>query len=46
MLERDADRVIAEFHPRLGLPVEGFLNVHEGMVDDESGVIVESFERR
>jgi hypothetical protein len=46
MLGRDADRVIAEFHPHLGLPVEGFLDVHAGMIDDESGFIVESFERR
>lgn len=46
ILGQDADRVIAEFHPRLGLPVEGFLDVHAGMIDDESGFIVESFERR
>lgn len=46
MLGRDADRVVAEFHPSLGLPVEGFVDVHAEMVDDESGFIVESFERR
>lgn len=45
-LERDADRVIAEFHPRLGLPVDGFIDVHADAIDDESGFIVESFEPR
>lgn len=46
ILEQDADRVVAEFHLRLGIPVEGFLDVHEGMIDDETGFIVESFQGR
>lgn len=44
-VEQGADRIDAEYHGQLGLPVDVAIDVHEDAIDDEHGFIVQSFER-
>lgn len=44
--ENEADRVVVEYHSRLGVPVQAGIDWHANAIDDETGFIVESFELR
>lgn len=43
-VDEDAFRIDAEYHTRLGLPVDVFIDLMERAVDEEHGFIVEAFD--
>lgn len=43
-VDDDAERIAAEYHPRLGVPVEVYIDHRLNSVDDEHGFIVEAFD--
>ncbi len=44
-VDEDADHIDASFHARYGLPVDVYIDFRESWADDESGFIVETFDR-
>ncbi|HEX6373669.1 MAG TPA: DUF6174 domain-containing protein [Longimicrobium sp.] len=43
-VDNDAERIAAEYHPRLGVPVEVSIDHRLTTADDEHGFIVEAFD--
>lgn len=45
-VEQNAYRLDAEYHARLGLPVDVYVDMEQNVVDEEHGFIVEAFEEQ
>lgn len=43
-VDNDADRIDAEYHRQLGVPVDVYIDPSKNAIDEEHGFIVESFE--